>query len=46
MSISEAVEILDNHNKWRRDQNVPYEVPPVDPKELGIAMDTIIEYFE
>lgn len=43
MTFTEARDLLDRFNKWRRDDNVPnsYEMP--DPKQIGIAIDTAIE---
>ena len=37
--IEKAVTLLTIHNKWRRGA----EIPMVDPKELGIAIDTVLE---
>lgn len=42
MKIQEAIAILEAHNKWRRDQNVPSKYEMTDPKMLGIAIDTAI----
>lgn len=38
MTIEKAIEILEQHNRWRRG----YEVPKADPVELGIAIDTAL----
>lgn len=43
MTFSEAKEILDRHNKWRRDNHVPNKYEMVNPTELGIAIETAIE---
>jgi hypothetical protein len=43
MTFSEAKEILDRHNKWRRDNHVPNQYEMVNPTELGIAIETAIE---
>lgn len=49
MSVIEAAEILKHHNIWRRyegcsfDDNAP---EMANPKELGIAIDIIVKYFE
>lgn len=40
MELKKAIEILELHNKWRRDNDSKYEI--ADPKELGIAIDVII----
>lgn len=42
MTIKQAIEILDTHNKWRRDDEGAYTM--ADPKELGKAIDKIIEF--
>lgn len=43
MTFSEAKEILDKHNKWRRDNHVPNQYEMVNPTKLGIAIETAIE---
>ena len=44
MEIQEAIEILKTHNKWRRgDLNMEFMM---DPKDIGLAIDTVVEYFE
>lgn len=42
MNIQTALKILKHHNDWRRGA----EIAPYNPKELGIAMDVLIEYVE
>ena len=42
MEINEAVKILRHTNLWRRDNDGIYEPP--NPKELGIAIDVVVEY--
>lgn len=42
MNLQEAIKILKRHNKWRRGAVIEME----NPTELGIAIDTILEYFE
>lgn len=37
--FKKALEVLKNHNTWRRGCDV---TPPTDPKELGVAIDTAI----
>ena len=44
MNIEKAIEILELHNKWRRDNNSKYEM--AEPKELGIAIDTVVSEFK
>lgn len=46
MNIEKAVQILMNHNKWRRDNATPSRFNMADPTQLGIAIDTIVYYFE
>ena len=43
MKFTEARDLLDHFNKWRRDDNVPnsYEMP--NPTDIGKAIDTAIE---
>lgn len=41
MKLSKAIEILEKHNHWRRAE---VDCKMVNPKELGIAIDTILEY--
>lgn len=43
MKLEEALKILVNHNKWRRDQSVPPIMKQTDPKQLGIAIDIAID---
>ena len=45
MKIDKAVKILEDHNKWRRDNNVPAMYPPTNSQFLGLAIDTVVEYF-
>ena len=42
MEIKKAIHILDQHNKWRKDNNIPTLIKQVDSKELGIAIDKIL----
>jgi|DEB0MinimDraft_6_1074348.scaffolds.fasta_scaffold11491_7 hypothetical protein len=44
MTLQEAIDILDAHQKWRRD--LTDEHPATDPKTLGIAIDTILNHFQ
>jgi hypothetical protein len=43
MPPQEAIEILKQFNAWRRDENIrnSHEMP--NPKEVGIAIDTLIQ---
>jgi hypothetical protein len=38
--------VLTEHNKWRRDDNVPNSLPMQDPKEIGLAIDFAVEYIK
>ena len=42
MKLSEAIEILERHNKWRRNKEVPNRITMADPIKLGIAIDTVV----
>lgn len=39
MEIKQAVEILKAHNEWRKGADTPH----TEPKDLGDAIDTVIE---
>lgn len=41
MKKTEAIEILEKHNKWRRGDET---VEPVNVMSLGIAIDTLLEF--
>jgi hypothetical protein len=42
MKLNEAIVILENHNEWMRDKEVPNSIVMVDPAELGIAIDVVV----
>ncbi len=42
MTIKQAITIVENHNKWRRDNNVPPKTKMGDVKKLGIALDVLL----
>ena len=44
--MERAVKVLEAHNRWRRDDNVPNSQPMVDPKELGKAIDRAIDFIK
>jgi len=50
MKIKRAIQILKNHNEWRRFNSIdlPKESDPkmAHPRELGIAIDTVVSHFE
>lgn len=42
MTVKQAIKIVENHNKWRRDNNVPPKNKMGDPKKLGVALDVLL----
>jgi len=46
MTLKEAVKILENHNKWRRDRSNDNKIMMSDPKQLGIAIDTVVKSYK
>ena len=44
--MTKAVEVLEAHNLWQRDPNVPNSQPMQDPKELGKAIDFAVDYIK
>lgn len=46
MKLIEAIAILENHNEWRRNNDVPNSMIMVSPKELGIAIDLVVSKFK
>jgi len=44
MELKKAVKILKDHNAWRRDHTNLIPQPMISPKELGIAIDVIVEH--
>lgn len=44
MTPQQAIEILKQYNAWRRDENVPNSHEMPDPKEVGIAIDTAVDF--
>lgn len=42
MNIKQAVKTVKQFNKWRRGAEIKIE----DPKTIGIAIDTILEFVE
>lgn len=43
MELKEAITILENHNQWRRNNDLLNPMTMVNPKTLGIAIDTVVE---
>lgn len=46
MKIEQAIKIIENHNKWRRDKNVPSKYISTNPKDLGLAIDSIVKHYK
>ena len=51
MKLKEAIQILKDHNTWRRFRganNMPTESYPImpHPSELGMAIDIVVSHFE
>ena len=42
MTIKQAIRIVESHNKWRRDENVPPKTKMASPAELGEALDVLL----
>ena len=42
MTLKQAIRIVEDHNKWRRDNNVPPKYKMCDSKKLGIALDVLL----
>ena len=42
MTLKQAIEIVERHNKWRRDNNVPSKTKMGNPTELGEALDVLL----
>jgi nucleoid DNA-binding protein len=39
MTLKEAVKILEQHNKWRRGDDI---IPMLSPRDVGIAIDAVL----
>ncbi len=42
MTLKQAIKIVENHNKWRRDNNVLPKTKKANPTELGKALDVLL----
>lgn len=42
MTLKQAIKIVESHNKWRRDNNVPPKTKMGNPTELGKALDVLL----
>lgn len=45
MKVSEALDILETHNKWRRNKS-DTPIKMVNPTLLGIAIETILLHYK
>ena len=43
MKLKQAIGVLETHNRWRRGEDVE---PILKPSDIGIAIDTVIEYIK
>lgn len=39
MELEKAIEILEKHNEWRRDENIPPKTDMQNPTDIGNAID-------
>ena len=47
MKLKEAIQLLKEHNLWRRYDGKIGEGPKMaQPRDLGIAIDTVVNHFE
>lgn len=46
MKKEQAIKILEAHNKWRRDNNTPSIYPMVGMRNLGVAIDLIVDEYK
>jgi len=44
MELKQAVKILKDHNAWRRGNTSLIPQPMISTKELGIAIEVIVDY--
>lgn len=45
MNLKQAIQKLDLHNQWRRDNEGLFDSMPVNPTDLGKAIDVILNHF-
>jgi hypothetical protein len=43
MDLQQVIKVLEKHNKWRRDKDVPTKTRQVNPIILGKAIDIAVE---
>lgn len=46
MNIEIAIEILKKHNEWRRYEGLSLDKDMQSPKDIGIAIDTIVNHYK
>jgi len=44
MELKKAVKILKEHNEWRRDNSSLIPLPMISTKDIGIAIDVVVDY--
>ena len=44
MELKQAVQTLKDHNEWRRDNTSLIPQPMISPKELGRAIDVVVNH--
>lgn len=42
MTLKQAIKIVEQHQKWRRDPNVPPKYKMQNPTEVGKALDALL----
>ena len=42
MTLKQAIKIVERHQRWRRDRNVPPKTKMGNPTELGEALDVLL----
>lgn len=42
MTLKQAIKIVERHQRWRRDSNVPPKVKMQNPTKLGEAIDILL----
>lgn len=42
MTLKQAIKIVQRHQRWRRDSNVPPKVKMQNPTKLGEALDVLL----
>ena len=42
MTLKQAIKIVERHQRWRRDRNVPPKTKMQNPTKLGEALDVLL----